>query len=498
MTGRLPALLMLLLALTPSLARGQGVDTLAIRGHTRFLASDLLEGRGTGSRGQDLAALYLASQLQRMGIPGAGPDGSHFQAVPLREAHLDHASSRVVVQRGSDTIPFAGHADFVIVGGGPRAFDDFGGDAIFAGTAALAGTALAGQGRLDGRVIVLLGTLGGLGQERIPDWIERGAAGVVSLLTDEEQYRRYRQAMGESRYFVDAAVDDPIWQGDLPILVAGPRLAAALLAGAPIPSDALSGARPFDAVNLDRSVRASTVATIRELPGANVAGLVRGHDPARRDEIVAYVAHYDHLGIGAPDARGDSIYNGFSDNAAGVAMVLAIAETFQNEPPARSVLFLFFTGEERGLLGSSYYAAHPLIPLERTVALINLDAGAPPAPPRDWHLAGGSLSTLGEVGRRVAARRGWKAEPSEGRPNSDHWPFLRRNVPAIFIIPGQDWEGVDRAERQRLVERWERYHQAGDHWAADFPFAGLGRYAELALAIGREVADAPDRPRMIP
>ena len=135
-----------------------------------------------------------------------------------------------------------------------------------------------------------------------------------------------------------------------------------------------------------------------------------------------------------------------------------------------------------------------LVPLERTVAVINLDAGAARAAP-GWRVAGGDASTLGEVARRVAAARGWQVTPSPARPNSDHWPFLRRGVPAIFLIPGQAWDGVDGAEREALQRRWDRYHQPGDEWTPDFPFGGLARYAELALAIGREAADAPEPPR---
>ncbi|HEY8380149.1 MAG TPA: M28 family peptidase, partial [Nannocystis sp.] len=283
----------------------------------------------------------------------------------------------------------------------------------------------------------------------------------------------------------------------LPTLVAGPRLTAALLAGAPLAPDALDGTKPFKALPLGRMIEATIRVSEMPVAAANVAALIPGHDPALRDEVVAYTAHYDHLGIGPADATGDSIYNGFSDNAAGVAMLLAIGEAFAREPPARSVLLLFFTGEELGLLGSAYYAAEPLIPLERTVAVINLDAGAPPAPPRSWRVAGGTVSTLGEVARHVAAGQGWTAEPSGPRPNSDYWPFLRAGVPAVFLIPGSEWEGVSRAEREALHARWDRYHQPGDEWHPDFPFSGLRRYAEFAWLLGAEVANAAERPRLV-
>ncbi|HEX7119561.1 MAG TPA: M28 family peptidase [Longimicrobiales bacterium] len=496
--GRLlaPPLLAAAALLAPAAAAAQGIDTLALRAHTRYLADDRLEGRGTGTPGERLAAAYIQDQLRRLGIPGAAPDGAYLQPIPLREATIDHAATRIVVERDGRRTEFQSGKDFVVERGGRDAFHDFAGEALFVGTAGLAADALAGVDRLDGRVLVLIGMLGDEAVTLVPDWIRRGVTGIVFLIPDAERFRAFARARGDTRLYVDADVDDPVWQPQLPTLVAGPRLTAALLAGAPLAPNALDGRRPFHALPLDRTVHATIRTTVRDVDAANIAARIPGRDPARRDEVVVYTAHYDHLGIGAPDESGDSIYNGFSDNAAGVAMLLAIAEALAHEPPARTTLFLFFTGEEKGLLGSSYYAAAPVVPLEQTVAVINLDAGAPPAPPRSWRIAGGTASTLGDIARRVAAAHGWTAEPSSARPNSDYWPLLRRGVPAVFLIPGNEWDGLTRAERDALHARWDRYHQPGDEWAEDFPFAGLKRYAEFALALGRELADGGERPAM--
>jgi len=338
-----------LLLLFASAAHGQTIDTLALRAHTYFLAHDLLGGRGTASHGERLAALYIVSELRRMGIEGAGPGGEYLQPVPLRRVRTND-----------------GAAYFVL--------------------------------RTDG-----------------------------------------------------SSADGP--------------------PGAPVGEDVV---------------------------GYNIAALVPGSDPARRHEVVAFTAHYDHLGIGTPDENGDSIFNGFSDNAAGVAMLLAIADAVRKDPPARSTLFLFFTGEEQGLLGSTHYVSAPLVPLERTIAVINLDGGAPPAPPIVWRVSGGAQSSLGEDAARIAQERGWTTQLERARPNSDHWPFLQNGVPAAFIIPGRDWEGLSPEEEQQLFERWDRYHQPGDEWQPDFPWAGLQRYAEFGLALGRHVANAAGRPTLTP
>lgn len=485
---------------TPRAAAAQApaIDTLALKSHTMFLADDLLEGRGTGTRGERLAALYIAAQLERLGVPGGAADGGYFQPIPLRRALVDNERTRLELRRAGDTLHFKSGEHFIPNTGGSAAFRDFAGPALFAGTSEVAARALAGRGDVGGAVVVLLGAFGAEAVTLVPDLVRRGAAGVILLIADAQRFDVYLRSRGPSRYFLEAAgIGDPVWQPELPVLIAGPAVAASLLERVELSQDALAGRRPFFALPLAATVAATIRVEVEEVPAANVAGLIRGRDPARRDQVVAYSAHYDHLGIGTPDDRGDSIYNGFSDNAAGVAMLLAIAQELGREPPARSVLFLFFTGEERGLLGSTHYATAPLVPLERTVALINLDAGAPPAPPRSWNVAGGHESTLGALAAAVAAEHGWTAEPTRASPNSDYWPFLRRGVPAVFLIPGQEWAGVTKEEKEALVRRWERYHLPGDEWAPDFPFRGLQRYAELGLALGRAAANAAERPRRI-
>ncbi len=339
----------------------------------------------------------------------------------------------------------------------------------------------------------MAGPLGANALELIPEWRRRGVAGVLLLIPDTSRYELYRRSRGDSRFYVDAAVADPVWQPELPVMLAGPALSRALLAGTGL-NPATAPDSGFEARTLDGSVDVAVKVDVRRRESANVAGILTGSDPRLRDEYVVYTAHYDHLGISVPDELGDSIYNGFSDDAAGAAMLLAIAQEMKRDPPRRSVLFLFVTGEERGLLGSSYYVASPLIPLDRTVADINLDAGAPPAPPLEWRLAGAATSTLADVGRQVAARFGWEATASPPSPNSDYWPFLARGVPALFLIPGSRWEGVSPEEHDRLAERWDHYHEAADEWKSDFPFRGLARYAALALSIGRDIADADQRP----
>jgi hypothetical protein len=470
----------LLCALAAQPAAGQSIDTIALRARTRVLASDFLEGRGTGTRGERLAALYIASELMRMGAsPLVGPD--YLLPIPLKRAVIDNAATAATYNGAT----FHSVRDFVWNTGGRGALRNFSGPLTYVG--APDSVAVRRARELKGRVVVMNGAMGPAAATFVPALIEAGAAGVILLVADPANFDLYVRSRGEARYFVDANVADPVWQADLPVIIVGPEMARALIRdGAPVPFTPITG-----------TFAATFKAAFEDVKSANVAGVIRGSDPARAHEYVAFSAHYDHLGISTPQlAAGpnqtepvrDSIYNGFSDDAAGVGMLLGIGDVFTRQRPARSILLLFFTGEERGLLGSSYFASQPPVPLAQIKALINLDAGAPPAPPLDWRIAGGSASPLGEIARAALSAAKMDATLSGATPNSDYWPFLVRGVPAIFIIPGNTWEGVDTTQQAALRARWDRYHQAGDEWNAEFPFSGLARYAEAALLVGRAVA----------
>lgn len=465
------------------------IDTMALRAHTYFLAHEALAGRGTGSPGEHMAAAYLEAQLRALGLRGPLVGGSYLQEVPLVRADVDTAGTSIqLLDDGSPARTFHTPRDFVVNTGGREAFRSFRGEAVFLGTPEDALRLLDHSiETLSGAVPVVVGPLGAAAARLIPAWREAGAAGVLLLVPDRERFALFARSRGEARFFVDAPLNEPIWQPDLPVVLAGPELSESLLEG----TDRGRGANLDGPSRLDLEVRASIEIVEESVRAANVLGLLPGSDPERRDEIVVYTAHYDHLGISTPDEAGDSIYNGFSDNAAGTAMLLAVARRLVEDRPARSVLFAFFTGEERGLLGSSYFVSAPPLPLGRMVGAINLDAGAPPLPPVTWRIAGGTVSRLGALAADVATRHGWTANLGDPSPNSDYWPFLTHGVPAVFIIPGDVWEGADDAERDGLRARWDRYHQAGDEWHPDFPFAGLARYARYALEVGVALANAP-------
>jgi len=469
------------------------IDSMALRAHTYFLSHDLLEGRGTGRRGNDIAALYLAATAEALGLSGAGEGGSYFQVVPLTEAVIDTVGTRLELNvdtaHGRVAVrAFRTPRDFVPNVGTGASLVSFAGPLAYVGSAH---EILLNPGSLPvltGRVALVRGPFGS--DMAAADTLRaRGVTGVVQLAGDTGTYALYVRSRGPSRIFIaDSVRAVSSFIPPIPDVIGGPDLIRALVPDLPAPGSADD--HPYLLPGRRVTVRIAVHA--HPLVSRNVAAILPGSDPARRAEYVVYTAHLDHLGISVPDERGDSIYNGFSDNAAGCAMLLAIAQAMVAGPrPERSVLFLWPTGEERGLLGSDYFAAHPLVPADRMVAEINLDAGAPPAPPVVWQIAGGTASTLGQLAVDVAHAAGWEAKVAAASPNSDYFPLLRIGVPAVFLVPDAPYEGLTMEASQALGKRWDHYHQAADEWHADFPFSGLVRYADFAYRVGMAAAAAP-------
>ena len=475
-------LILPLLALSATTLQGQeaAIDTLALRAHTSYLSHDLLKGRATASRGERLAAAYIAAECRALGL---GPLSADFrQTVPLEEALVLETTDLVASAPGGD-MRFGYPADFLPNVGTASTLVDFGGATVFVGDSRT--VAGGGLGDLDvtGKVAVTLGPFRGAAADTLT---ARGVAGMIHLVGDEGAFQLYARSRGATRLYHREADVRSSFLPELPSVLAGPRMARALLAEVAWDSD--EGPSP---TALAWTVAVHVALERRPVDAANVACALPGADSARSDTAIVFTAHYDHLGIGTPDETGDSLYNGFSDNAAGVAMLLAIAQSLAGDrsaPLDYSVVFLFLSGEERGLLGSDYYVVYPLWPLKRTAAVINLDAGAPPAPPTSWHLAGVDSTGLGAIAIGVAADHGWDIATSSARPNSDYYPFAREGVPALFIIPGPaPYEGLTADSSKALRRRWDHYHQPGDEWAEDFPFGGLARYAGYALRIAREI-----------
>ncbi|MBE0592823.1 MAG: M28 family peptidase [Gemmatimonadales bacterium] len=472
----------------PAAAQSAVIDSAVISAHTRFLADDVLRGRATGTEGARVAALYLESQCRALGLLPVG--ASYRHPVPLEEATILPAT-RLTVSGGRGSVDFLYLVDFLPNVGSKAALSSFAGTAVFVGPEQSVAGGRLGTLELAGRVAVTVGPFRGPALDTL---IDRGAIGMVHLVMDPATYQLYVRSRGPSRLYHRDPDTPSSFLPSLPAMLAGPRVGRVLLDGIRVGEDG----EPFPQL-LAWGVEADIVTSVRPIDDTNVACLIPGAGAQARDTAITLTAHYDHLGVSTPDAAGDSIYNGFSDDAAGAAMLLAVATALQRgQVPAlaHSLILLFFTGEERGLLGSDAYVAAPAWPLTQVLAVINLDAGAPPGKPVSWRLAGVDSTGLGAVASRVADRLRWRVTTSAAQANSDYFPFHRHGVPAVFIIPGSEpYEGLDTDGTTALRQRWDHYHQAADGWSPDFPFEGLVRYAEFALLLAREVDAHPQQVR---
>lgn len=517
---------------------GPRINEATVRAHVKFLSDDLLEGRGTGARGGELAAKYIAAQLQALGLKGAAPGDSFFQPVSLVGVKADPKTTLLVTgQSGKENLVLAFADDFVAFTGAQTENVDVNADLVFVGYGINAAEQRwndykGGPDDYRGKILVMLvndppatteepNLFGGKALTYYGRWTykyeeaaRRGAAGVILLHTDQSAgypWSVVRTSNGSWRFDIARTQNDPTpflkfrsWATD----DASRKLMK--LAGQDL--DALrsrAASRDFQPVNLGLKAKLNLKSEVQRVLAPNVAGILSGSDPNLRDEFVVYSAHWDHLGIGAPNKAGDTIYNGALDNATGVAAVIAIAETLSKLPPAqrprRSSLFLFPTAEEQGLLGAEWYSKHPLVPIEKTAGNVNLDSLNVLGPTNDFIPLGAERSTLKAVVEAVARERGMRVSP-DARPEqgsffrSDHFPFAKVGVPSISLKEGNDYVGRPQGwgEEQFRAYNTAHYHQPSDELRDSWDFRGLIQEAEIAMAIGRRIADMQAMPKFNP
>jgi Zn-dependent M28 family amino/carboxypeptidase len=528
----LPALLLLLAAAVrpdPVQDALRGIRPDPIRAHLAFLADDMLEGRSPGSRGASLAARYIAGQLLHAGVSPVR--GSQYHTVPLngwradprrvnlefaaqdQRVSLRHPQDAVVwLASGADTAAVA--AELVFVGYGVRApeygWDDFKGRDV--------------RGRIlvmlindppapPGQPVIFDGaamTYYGRWTYKLEEAARQGAAGVLLVHTDDGAgypWSVVQTSFGGEQLLLplDPRQPPPLQLQGWVTFDAARRLFAA--GGHNL--DALfvrAARRDFQPVATGIDARLRVAGVSRQFESANVVGLVNGRHPQRRGEYVVYTAHYDGLGIGRP-VDGDSIYNGAYDNASGVALLLEIARAFatMSAPPERSILFIFTTAEEAGLLGSSWYIRQPLVPLQRTVAALNIDGANLWGETNDVSAVGLERSTLGLVVEAQAAALGLRVS-GERAPQkgfffrSDHFPFARAGIPALFLDHGADFRGRPPAWGEALLSRVEaeRYHLPADRYDPSMDLAGAVQQARHAFLMGLDIANTAAPPRWYP
>ena len=227
----------------------------------------------------------------------------------------------------------------------------------------------------------------------------------------------------------------------------------------------------------------------------NVIAYLRPRRGSTDSSLVGLTAHLDHLGVGAPDATGDSIYNGFLDDAIGVAMVLDVAERFARHPGERGLLIMIFNLEEQGLLGSQALLRDPLARpvLQRLSLVVGVDAGSPAGEALDWELMGAlPAHPAALLADSLARTHGWTTRATRARGISDVYPFARAGIPILFPIPGAHWRGYTKPGRDSAMAEFDHYHQPADRPRADFPMVGTWYFAEWLWEVVQGAANSPE------
>jgi Zn-dependent M28 family amino/carboxypeptidase len=503
--------------------------------HIRVLSSDAYEGRGPGTQGERYTIDYLTEQLKDFGLKPGNPDGTYIQKVPLvgfrtratgsiavggKTIDLKKSEDWVAVSRRSTPELKVDDSEVVFVGYGVVApeygWDDYkdvdvrgktilmlindpavpdSGDAAKLDPALFKGNAMTYYGRWTYKYEVAT---------------EKGAAAAIIVHETGPAGYPYEVVVGS---WGRENFDIPSADGNKgrPAVEAWISLSKAkeLLTAAGQDFDALKKAaasKEFRPVALDARARFDVKNTLRQIQSQNVIARRDGGDPKLKDEVVVYTAHWDHLGRDETLA-GDQIYNGAADNASGVAGLLEIAEAYSRipYPPNRSVLFMAVTAEEKGLLGAKYYAEHPLYPLHRTLANINMDMINLWGRTADIVSVGYGSSTLDDVLATAAAARGRvvkpDAEPEKGLFfRSDHFELVKQGVPALYPKAGMSYigkpAGYGKLKRDEYTQN--DYHKVSDEVKSDWDLSGAVDDLQLLFEVGYRVAQGNAYPEWKP
>jgi Zn-dependent M28 family amino/carboxypeptidase len=512
------------------------VDGNAVLEHTKVLASDAFEGRAPGTKGEELTVGYLTDELRKIGLRPGNPDGTWVQKVPLVGTTVQ-GSPVLTFRKGATERTLAWRDDYVawtkrvaervglersdlvFVGYGVQApefrWDDYKGVDLHGKTMiVLVGDPPVADPAKPGELDPM--TFGGKAMTYYGRWTYKyevgaklGAAGVLIVHETEPAGYPFSVVQGKTTEQFDLETPDgnqgrAAVEGWITL-----DQAKALFAMAGQDFDALrrkAATREFQPVPLGANASVSLVNTIRKIPSANVAAALPGSDPALRDDWVVFTTHWDHFGIG-PAVNGDPIYRGAIDNASGTGGLVELARAFTavTPKPRRSILFLFVTAEEQGLLGSAGYAEHPLYPLAKTVAVLNIDAMNVHGRTRDVTIVGLGLSDLDDVVRKAAAAQGRVVNgdpmPEKGSYyRSDHFSFARKGVPSIHAGGGVEYVGRPAGYGTRIREAYIRddYHKPSDAVRPDWDMGGAVEDLDLYLRAGYELASGPSWPNWKP
>ncbi len=500
-----------------------------LSGHIRILSSDAFEGRGPATAGETKTVDYLEQQFRAAGLEpgGALKNGKRgwTQDVPLLRSEIagqpdvsmDIAGTKTPLTQGTEIAiraPMDGEktvaldkAPLVFVGYGVKAperkWDDFKGVDLHGKIMVVLVNDPdyeTGQGDFGGKAMTYYGRW----TYKYEEGARQGAAGVIVIHeTDPASYGWATVKNSNTNTQFDIVRKDPR-ASHTPMEAWIQRdLAVKLFQASGLDFEALkkqAQTRDFKPVELKASMNAHYAANVSTITSHNVLARLTGK--GHPNETVMYTAHWDHLGVGAPDAKGDRIYNGAVDNGTGQAALLELARTFASLPRTdRSLVFMAVTAEEKGLLGSEYYASDPVYPLATTAGVINMDALSVSGPAKDFTISGtAKLGLLDDLIKEGAAKgRTYTPDPrveAGGFYRSDHFSMAKRGVPAISFGSGRDLVngGVARGDALAKAYTRDKYHQPADEWSADWDLIGMAQDVGLLYDLGRDLANSREWP----
>jgi len=490
-----------------------------IRWHVRYLSHDLLEGRGTGQRGGDIAAEYMATQFAEYGLKPAGDHGTYMQKVPLVGITTLPETQFSLVPKQGEAMNLKPLDEYVAYDQTQQAQSEVDADIVFVGYGIEAPEYNWDDYKgLDvrGKVLLMLVneppsddpkffkgkalTYYGRWTYKYEEAARKGAVGVI--LVHQTQMASYpwevvRNSNSGEKSFLKlegAALKVAAW---VQLDVAKRLASESGMDLEKIMQDAQS--REFHPVNLRARLRAHMVSKVRRFESNNVLAILPGADRKLADEAVMYTAHYDHFGI-RPDMPGDNIFNGADDNATGCGILLELARAFgtASQRPRRSILFAAVTAEEQGLLGSEYLGKHPPTAAGKIALDLNYDDVKPLGAPEEVEVSGAERTTFYPAVEAMAKEFRLAIRP-DARPEaghyyrSDHFSLARVGIPAFSINEGMKYKGHTEAwgleQEREYVEK--HYHQPSDEYHPEMDFVGDSAMARFGFALGWEAASLP-------
>jgi Zn-dependent M28 family amino/carboxypeptidase len=495
----------------------QKINPERIRAHVRFLAHDLLEGRGTGQRGGDIAAEYIATQFALDGLKPAGDNGTYLQKVPMVGITPEPETTFSLVSPRSDARNLVPLDDYVAYDQTQQSRSEVDADIVFVGYGIEAPEYKWDDYKgadVRGKVLLMLVneppsddvtffkgkalTYYGRWTYKYEEAARKGAVGAILIHQTEmasypwEVVRNSNS--GEKSYLKLDGTPKLTAAAWTQYAIAKQMAAAAGMDLDKMVADARS--RDFHPVTLPVKLKAHMVSKIRPFESNNVLAMLPGSDSKLKDEAVLYTAHYDHLGI-RPDMPGDNIYNGANDNATGCGILLELARTYSEAAgrPRRTILFASVTAEEQGLLGSEYLGKHPPVPAGKISLDLNYDDVPPLGSPEEVEVSGAERTTFYPAIEAMAKTFRLNIRP-DSRPEaghyyrSDHFSLARVGIPAFSVNEGTKYKGHDAAWGMQQAEEYtsKHYHQPSDEYHPSMDFTGDAAMARFGFVLGWEAA----------